>query len=257
MLAAGHQRSAVSHDPGAAGRTSMSCTDYLVEQDVICSVSHPLYRVNGRLTIDHIEKLILMFSRFEAINGARDRRGQELVRRGAAQSHARDDRRTWPTGTASSPRARSRGRSSSPAAATTTAASTSRAAYTATPLRRATWPSSSPICAAATMRPAALAAVAWRWGTASTTSLTSYYKDRFLAARRRQTDASSANSSRNSWRHRRAAAAGGIGPALRGLATGWSGRRQIEQAQRNGAPAGRRFLAAFRRGAQARHGRGR
>ena len=53
--------------------------DYLVEQDVICSVSHPLYRVNGRLTIDHIEKLILMFSRFEAINGARARRGQELV----------------------------------------------------------------------------------------------------------------------------------------------------------------------------------
>ena len=37
-------------------------------------VAHPLYRINGRLTIDHLEKLLLLFPRFEAINGARDRR---------------------------------------------------------------------------------------------------------------------------------------------------------------------------------------
>jgi len=53
---------------------------YLVEEDVIASVSHPLYRVNGRLTIDHVEKLWLMFQRFEEINGVRDRRGADLIR---------------------------------------------------------------------------------------------------------------------------------------------------------------------------------
>ena len=47
---------------------------------LIASVTHPLYRVNGRLTIDHVEKLLLMFPRFEEINGARDRRATELIR---------------------------------------------------------------------------------------------------------------------------------------------------------------------------------
>jgi len=53
---------------------------YLIEEDVIASVSHPLYRVNGRLTTDHVEKLLLMFHRFEEINGVRDRRAAELIR---------------------------------------------------------------------------------------------------------------------------------------------------------------------------------
>ena len=52
---------------------------YLAEEDIIASVSHPLYRVNGRLTIDHLEQLLLMFPRFEEINGVRDRRAAELV----------------------------------------------------------------------------------------------------------------------------------------------------------------------------------
>jgi len=52
---------------------------YMAEQDIICSVAHPLYRVNNRLTIDQIERLLLMFKRFELINGARDRRAAELV----------------------------------------------------------------------------------------------------------------------------------------------------------------------------------
>lgn len=52
---------------------------YLEEEDILCSVSHPLYRVNGRLTIEQFEKLILLFSRFEEINGSRDRRGAELT----------------------------------------------------------------------------------------------------------------------------------------------------------------------------------
>ncbi len=53
---------------------------YLADEDVIASVAHPLYRVNGRLTIDHVEKLLLMFHRFEEINGMRDRRASDLIR---------------------------------------------------------------------------------------------------------------------------------------------------------------------------------
>jgi glycosyltransferase involved in cell wall biosynthesis len=52
---------------------------YLVEQDIVHSVAHPLFRVNDRLTPAHLEKLILLFKRFEAINGTRDDRASELV----------------------------------------------------------------------------------------------------------------------------------------------------------------------------------
>ena len=52
---------------------------YLLAEDILCSVSHPLYRVNGRLTVSHLEKLLVMFPRFEAINGARDRQAADLV----------------------------------------------------------------------------------------------------------------------------------------------------------------------------------
>ncbi len=52
---------------------------YLVEQDIIHSVAHPLFRINSRLTIDHVEKLLVLFKRFEAINGTRDVRAAELV----------------------------------------------------------------------------------------------------------------------------------------------------------------------------------
>jgi glycosyltransferase involved in cell wall biosynthesis len=53
--------------------------EYLVEQDVICSVAHPLFRINDRLTPEHVEKLLLMFERFEGINGVRDSRAGELT----------------------------------------------------------------------------------------------------------------------------------------------------------------------------------
>jgi glycosyltransferase involved in cell wall biosynthesis len=52
---------------------------YFMDEDIICTVAHPFYRVNARLTIDQVEKLILMFPRFEEINGTRDRRGAELA----------------------------------------------------------------------------------------------------------------------------------------------------------------------------------
>ncbi len=55
--------------------------DYLRAQDILHSVAHPLYRVNDRLTLDQFEKLLVLFNRFEALNGIHDRRANALVRR--------------------------------------------------------------------------------------------------------------------------------------------------------------------------------
>ena len=54
--------------------------EYLVEEDVIHSIAHPLYRVNSRLTVDQIEKLLLMFKRFELVNGTRDVHASDVFR---------------------------------------------------------------------------------------------------------------------------------------------------------------------------------
>lgn len=53
---------------------------YLLQEDIIYSVAHPLFRVNDRMTVDHLEKLLVMFNRFEVINGARDPRAAEMMR---------------------------------------------------------------------------------------------------------------------------------------------------------------------------------
>jgi glycosyltransferase involved in cell wall biosynthesis len=55
--------------------------DYLRDEDILHSVAHPLYRVNDRLTLDQLEKLVVLFNRFEALNGIHDRRANALVRR--------------------------------------------------------------------------------------------------------------------------------------------------------------------------------
>lgn len=53
---------------------------YLIEEDVIHSIAHPLYRVNSRLTVEQIEKLLLMFKRFELVNGTRDGHASDVFR---------------------------------------------------------------------------------------------------------------------------------------------------------------------------------
>jgi glycosyltransferase involved in cell wall biosynthesis len=53
--------------------------EYLMGEDIICSVAHMLFRVNGRLTVDQVERLLLLFPRFELINGSRDRRAADLL----------------------------------------------------------------------------------------------------------------------------------------------------------------------------------
>ena len=52
---------------------------YLNQENIIHSVAHPLFTVNGQMTVGHFEKLLLLFNRFEAINGARDSRAGEIV----------------------------------------------------------------------------------------------------------------------------------------------------------------------------------
>lgn len=58
--------------------------DYLRVENIACSVAHPTFSVNGRLTAAHVEKLILLFNVFEGINGTRGHVGnataQELLR---------------------------------------------------------------------------------------------------------------------------------------------------------------------------------
>jgi len=45
---------------------------YLREQAIAHSVAHPLYSINGKLDVTHLERLILLFKHFEGINGLRD-----------------------------------------------------------------------------------------------------------------------------------------------------------------------------------------
>jgi len=53
--------------------------NYVLENDIVYSVAHPLFLVNDRLTIDQFEKLLVLFNRFELINGTRDPRATRVV----------------------------------------------------------------------------------------------------------------------------------------------------------------------------------
>ena len=44
---------------------------YLAAQNLAHAVAHPLYRVDDRLSLAHVEKLVLMFKHFEGLNGHR------------------------------------------------------------------------------------------------------------------------------------------------------------------------------------------
>ena len=57
---------------------------YVVDQDIVYSVAHPLFRVNEHLTVDQLERLLLMFQRFELLNGTRRARAAELFQAIAA-----------------------------------------------------------------------------------------------------------------------------------------------------------------------------
>lgn len=51
---------------------------YMNENRVIHTIAHPLFCINDKMTIELFEKLILMFNRFEGINGSRDPRACDI-----------------------------------------------------------------------------------------------------------------------------------------------------------------------------------
>ena len=51
---------------------------YLRERDLLHAVAHPLYSINDRLSLEHFEKLLLLFNRLE-LNGARDEAQNQAV----------------------------------------------------------------------------------------------------------------------------------------------------------------------------------
>src|SRR3989440_5388533 len=52
---------------------------YLQSGKIAHAVAHPLYSINGKLEASHLERLILLFKHFEAINGLRDALLSELA----------------------------------------------------------------------------------------------------------------------------------------------------------------------------------
>lgn len=51
----------------------------IVEQDIVATLAHPLFLVNDCLTLGQVEKLLVLFNRFEVINGTRDGRAGQMV----------------------------------------------------------------------------------------------------------------------------------------------------------------------------------
>lgn len=45
---------------------------YLAAEQLAHAVAHPFYRIDDKLSLEHVEKLILLFRHFEGINGLRD-----------------------------------------------------------------------------------------------------------------------------------------------------------------------------------------
>lgn len=49
-----------------------SLREYVIENNIAHSVAHGAYSINKKLTVSHLEKLMLLFNVFESINGSRD-----------------------------------------------------------------------------------------------------------------------------------------------------------------------------------------
>ena len=59
--------------------------NFLQREAIAHAVAHPLYSINGKLTVSHLERLILLFQHFEGINGLRDALLSDLTRHILAQ----------------------------------------------------------------------------------------------------------------------------------------------------------------------------
>lgn len=52
--------------------------DYIKQNDIAYSLAHATYSVNRKLTLEHLEKFILLFDVFEGINGSRNKIGNDI-----------------------------------------------------------------------------------------------------------------------------------------------------------------------------------
>jgi len=52
---------------------------YLRREDIVHSIAHPLYSINGRLDLETFEKLLVLFNRFEGLNGSRHPRASTIA----------------------------------------------------------------------------------------------------------------------------------------------------------------------------------
>lgn len=57
---------------------------WLLERDIPYALAHPLFRVDDRLSVAQLEQCLLLFRRFELVNGSRDPRATDLFRAVAA-----------------------------------------------------------------------------------------------------------------------------------------------------------------------------
>jgi len=70
---------AVHEDIQTIRENVFDLAEYLQERKICHVLAHPLYSVNDRLTIEHFEKLLLLFKNFE-LNGARDAEQNHALR---------------------------------------------------------------------------------------------------------------------------------------------------------------------------------
>ncbi len=52
---------------------------YLQRERIVHSIAHPLYSINGRLDLEIFEKLLVLFNRFEGLNGSRHPRASTIA----------------------------------------------------------------------------------------------------------------------------------------------------------------------------------
>jgi glycosyltransferase involved in cell wall biosynthesis len=52
--------------------------NYIKNNNIAYSVAHATYSVNGKISLEHLERLILLFDVFEGINGSRNKLGNDL-----------------------------------------------------------------------------------------------------------------------------------------------------------------------------------
>ncbi len=60
------------HEMQARRENIFDLQQYLAAENLAHAVAHPLYRVDDRLALAHLEKLVLLFRHFEGVNGHRD-----------------------------------------------------------------------------------------------------------------------------------------------------------------------------------------